>query len=104
MNRVARRALRRAFFVLPVSEAMRHALAAPGVQARFRVVPNAFDERVFHPGPPRTPDGTRRLLTAGLLSENQAKGVDHLLAAFALVTRGSDVRLDVVGDGPRRRE
>ena len=87
-------------FVLPPSEALRRAIEAHGIRARFRVVPNVVDTRVFHPnGAPRV-RGPARLLTVGLLYE--AKGHEFLLEALALLRRRRDVRLDVVGDGPRR--
>ena len=100
MGRLARLALERARLVLPVSEAMRTALAGLAPGARFRVVPNVVDDELFHPGSGAGGDGSR-LLTAGLLGENGAKGVDYLLAALALL---DGPRLEVVGDGPRRAE
>lgn len=98
MRRVARLALERARVVLPVSEAMRRSLAGLAPGARFRVVPNVVDDELFRPG--RGGDGSR-LLTAGLLREDGAKGVDYLLEALALL---DGPRLEVVGDGPKRGE
>jgi glycosyltransferase involved in cell wall biosynthesis len=102
MGRAARAALESARLVLPPSEAMRSALAAFAPRARLRVVPNVVDDELFWPG-----DGSggadRRLLTAGLLGENGAKGVDYLLDAVALLARQRNgFRLDVVGDGALR--
>ena len=82
MARAARFALERADLVLPPSEAMRAALAAHAPRARLRVVPNVVDDELFRPGPG---DDGSRLLTAGLLGENGAKGVDYLLRALALL-------------------
>jgi len=96
MSMLARIALRGADVVLPVSEAMRSALEAVGSPKRTVVVPNVVDERLFSPGGEREPG---LLLTAGMLGENEAKGVDYLLRAVALV---EGVRLQVVGDGPLR--
>jgi glycosyltransferase involved in cell wall biosynthesis len=98
MTALARIALRGADLVLPVSEAMRRALETAGSPRRTEVVPNVVDERLFHPGGER--EGGL-LLTAGTLGENEAKGVDYLLHAVALV---EGVRLEVVGDGPMRAE
>jgi glycosyltransferase involved in cell wall biosynthesis len=98
MGRVARLALERARLVLPVSEAMRRALRRLAPRARFRVVPNVIDDELFRPG--AGGDGSR-LLTAGLLGENGAKGVDYLLRALALL---DGPLLEVAGDGPRRAE
>lgn len=102
MTRAARLALERAQLVLPPSEAMRDALAVLAPRARLRVVPNVVDEELFRPER-REPGGERRLLTAGLLGENGAKGVDYLLDAVALLARERNgFRLDIVGDGPLR--
>lgn len=105
MHRAARFAFEHAEVVLPVSEDLEQALAAQGVRARFRVVPNAVDERLFHPaaGPSRTSGDPWRLLTVGVMYE--AKGYDLLLEAAArLRAEGCAFRLDVVGDGPLLRE
>ena len=97
---VARAVLARATLVLPVSEAMRAALEQRAPQARFRVIPNVVDDELFRPAEPA--ERGRRLLTAGSLGDNGAKGVDYLLEALALADPA--VRLDVAGDGPRRAE
>jgi glycosyltransferase involved in cell wall biosynthesis len=100
MRIATRGALRRADAVLPVSETLARALRGLEPGARIQVVPNAVDEELFRPGSSRPADGKPSLLTAGLL-DNDAKGVDLLLEALALL--GRDVRLGVAGDGARRR-
>jgi glycosyltransferase involved in cell wall biosynthesis len=106
MRVLARLVLRGAQVVLPVSEAMRRSLALLAPRAQYRVVPNAVDEEIFHPEPdhgPREPPW--RLLTVGMLTENRSKGIDILLEALAVLVQGQKrIRLDVVGDGPRRAE
>ena len=96
MSALARLALHGADVVLPVSDAMRRALETAGSPKRTVVVPNAVDERLFHPDGEREPG---LLLTAGMLGENEAKGVDYLLHALVLL---DSVRLEIVGDGPMR--
>jgi glycosyltransferase involved in cell wall biosynthesis len=97
---IARLALRRADVVLPVSEAMRAALESTGAPRRLHVVPNVVDDTIFHPGHGADPG---RLLTAGALGANGAKGVDFLLRALAHLGRDG-LQLDVAGDGPLRGE
>jgi glycosyltransferase involved in cell wall biosynthesis len=99
MARAARFALERADLVLPPSEAMRAALAACAPRARLRVVPNVVDDELFRPSP-HEPSG--RLISAGLMGENGAKGFDILLRALALLD--GRAHLEIVGDGPRRAE
>ena len=99
MRRAAVFALKRADLVLPVSADLRDELSRLAPSARMRVVPNAVDERVFHPG-----DGTAepgRLLTAGLLDDGR-KGLDIVLEALAKAPDAPG--LDIAGDGARRAE
>jgi glycogen(starch) synthase len=100
METLARTALRRSDAVLPVSEELAEALRLLAPRARLQVVPNAVDENVFRPAERERADGDHVLLTAGLL-DNDAKGLDVLLEAVALLAR--EVRLDVAGDGALRR-
>jgi glycosyltransferase involved in cell wall biosynthesis len=96
----ARLALGRARLVMPVSESLAAAMRSAGVRGPFRVVPNAVDTSLFHPG-----DAVHghRIVTVGLL--HYQKGIDVLLRAFTRVRETlPDATLDVVGDGPERRE
>jgi glycosyltransferase involved in cell wall biosynthesis len=105
MSRAARIALRRAALVLPVSEAMRAALAAYEPRARFHVVPNAVDTALFHPSDGRSRPTEPHLITAGGLTKNRSKGIDFLLEAVRLLDeRGLRFTLEIAGDGPRRAE
>jgi glycosyltransferase involved in cell wall biosynthesis len=92
----------RADLVLPPSEALRRAIEAQGIRARFRIVPNVVDTSLFRPDgiPLAAPP---RLLAVGLLYD--AKGYEFLLEAASILDReGREFRLDVVGDGPRRAD
>jgi glycosyltransferase involved in cell wall biosynthesis len=103
--RAARFAFEQAHAVLPVSEALRDGIAATGIHARFRIVPNVVDVARFHPPPEpvSTNSAPARLLSVGALYE--AKGWEYLLEAVALLARSrSDFHLDIVGDGPLREE
>jgi glycosyltransferase involved in cell wall biosynthesis len=95
----ARIALRRAQLVMPVSEALRRGMADLGIEARFRVVPNPVDTELFHPTE-HMPGRPRRVLFVGLLYD--AKGLDTLLRAVALLAPRGDFTVEIVGDGPAR--
>ncbi len=102
LSRVVRRAARFAFhgadLVLPVSEALRDGIAEVAPRARFRIVPNVYDEALFHPG--GAPAGERLLAVGGMY---EAKGWEYLLEAVALLKeRRPGLHLDVVGDGELR--
>jgi glycosyltransferase involved in cell wall biosynthesis len=100
----AKLALRRAAYVLPVSEDLRAALAELEPTARFRVIPNVVDQRIFHPPAAREPFAGRpyRLLTTGLL-DTERKGVDILIEAIAELARErTDFHLDIIGEGRNR--
>jgi glycosyltransferase involved in cell wall biosynthesis len=98
--RLARMVFRRARFVCPVSDYLRRAIEGCGIDARFRIVPNAVDANVFHPG------GSQRrrsadLLFVGLMPDSHIKDVPSLLWAVSALPQ-TDWRLDLVGDGPAR--
>ncbi|HYZ77604.1 MAG TPA: glycosyltransferase [Gaiellaceae bacterium] len=99
MAHAARFALERSQLVLAPSEAMAAALAAHAPRARIRVVPNVVDDELFRPA---EHEPSHRLISAGLMGENGAKGYDVLLEAMALVDGAA--HLELVGDGPRRAE
>ena len=102
LRAAAKLTFERAELVLPPSDALRRAIESYGIAARFRIVPNVADTTRFRPGGER-PAGPPRLLAVGLLYE--AKGYEYLLEAVSILARaGRDLRLDVVGDGPRRDE
>jgi L-malate glycosyltransferase len=109
MLKRARYAFTRADRVLPVSNSLKEAISAYGIEARFEVVPNVVDVALFHPetdagseagGAARSP-GPKRLLFVGRLEPTEHKGFPTLVAALSqLRERRSDWHLDVVGDGP----
>ncbi len=105
VRRAAKFAFERADLVLPVSEALRDGIAAQGIAARFRIVPNVFDEQLFRPDGATARDHGRRarLLSVGAMYE--AKGYDYLLEAVALLAeRRRDFEVEIVGDGELRGE
>lgn len=103
---VARWAFGGAALVLPVSRALQESIEQYGVRARFRVVPNAVDLALFHPGSHVSADrAVKKLLFVGLLDALHKKGVPYLLRALAdLTAKRADWHLDIVGDGPARAE
>ncbi len=102
-KRRARFALENAHLVCPASEDLARQIAALGIRARMRPVPNVADTSLFAPrgvngraGPPRI------LFVAALIPR---KGLHVLLRGLAqLRDEGRDFVLDVVGDGAQRAE
>lgn len=70
------------------------------------MIPNAVDEGIFHPGPPRPAGGVRRIGSIGRLDPE--KGFDVLVEAVRQLTQdgspAADVEVEVVGIGPLRAE
>jgi glycosyltransferase involved in cell wall biosynthesis len=102
--RRARISLPRADLVCPVSEYLRAQIEAHGIEANFRVVPNAVDTDLFSARrPPAAATHPARMIAVAALQP--MKGVQHLLEALGrLAPQRSDFVLDVVGDGPCRAE
>jgi glycosyltransferase involved in cell wall biosynthesis len=97
--RRAQIAFRRAALVCPVNRRLQEAIESYGIRARFRIVPNAVDTRVFHPTEMRHGGSSIRLVNVALHVE--VKGLDFLLRAFASVAaKRPQLTLDLVGEGP----
>lgn len=102
----ARIAFGSAGIVIPVSHILKRSIEDYGIRARFHVVPNVVDTDLFHPGErPRSSGDVKKLLFVGLLDHAHIKGVPYLLQSLsALKRKRSDWHLDIVGDGPARKE
>jgi len=100
------RALSQCAGVIAVSHSLKEAALRAGVgEARIRVVPNAVDTSLFHPGDriearSRTglPAGRPVLVSVGFLTSE--KGFHDLMPAFARVLRTNPTALFVVVGGP----
>lgn len=108
--RRARATFRWADAVLPVSRTLSESIRGLGLEGRFEVVTNTVDTDLFHP-PPRSAgrSNVHRFLFVGRL--HPIKGLPTLLSAAAAMPRLSEFsdregewRLDILGDGPARRE
>lgn len=103
--RVAHFVFRHADRVCPVSTSLKTCLEKFEPSGRYEVVPNVVDLEVFLAAAERRSGRgavTRLLVVAMLVPQ---KGIEYLLDALAqLRAQRSDFTLDVVGDGPGRRE
>jgi glycosyltransferase involved in cell wall biosynthesis len=91
--------------VCPVSEDLKRHIEAYGIQARFRVVPNVVDTSLFTSRYRNSMGGysRKRLLLVALLTP--IKGIPYLLEALTLLKKKrDDFVLDIVGDGPCRKD
>ena len=96
-------AFRGANMVLPVSHSLQKAIENYGIRARFRVIPNTTDKKVFSPSHTRDDVDTKRLLFVGQLTPT--KGISYLLHALSHLRRKrEDWQLDIVGNGDTRVE
>lgn len=99
----ARFAMNRADLIMPVSEYLIKHIQAYGIQNDFKVVPNAVNIKIFHPNPNKKNHHHKRILLVALL--NSIKGVPYLLSALATLSKKrNDFVLDIVGDGPYRKD
>ncbi len=90
--------VRRAALVCPVNEELQRAIERHGIHARFRIVPNAVDTSVFHPGPAASREPARLVNVA---FHEEKKGLEFLLRAFAQIAeRRPTLTLELIGEGP----
>jgi glycosyltransferase involved in cell wall biosynthesis len=100
-QRRAKWAFERARLVCPVSEELAEHVRAAAPRARLEPVPNVVDTDVFAPASPRQLGTRVRLITVASLIER--KGHRYLFAALGRLRQaGTELGLDVIGDGPLR--
>lgn len=102
----ARCAMNRARIILPVSDDLRRHIEAYGIKSKFKIVPNVVNTEMFSPAFSQNKKrGSQRkelLLVATLTPQ---KGVPYLLEALSQIKQErEDFVLNIVGDGPNRRE
>ncbi|HDL64507.1 MAG TPA: glycosyltransferase family 4 protein [Proteobacteria bacterium] len=99
----ARLALQKANIVLPVSRHLMESIKHYRLGRSFRVVPNAVNTELFHPPEDGVEPGKKKILFIGLLKP--LKGISYLLDAIGILAgKRHDFVLDIVGDGPARKE
>ncbi len=95
---LARRAARRASWVLPVSAALQAGMEQKGIRANYRVLPNPVDDRFFVPAPRKASPRGRQMLH--LSDASWQKNIGLLLEAFELAYRvDPSLELVLAGDG-----
>ena len=99
----AKFAFENATLVCPVSEDLAKHIKKLGIKARFNIVPNVVDLNLFYPPKEIEEHEEKRLLTVAFLTPK--KGIPYLLQALAMLKeKRGDFVLDIVGDGPNRKE
>ncbi len=100
----ARFAMRRAKMILPVSDALRKGIELHEINNRFQIVPNVVDTNIFHYDVQSKKDmAVKRILLVALLSP--VKGVPYLFQALLILKKKrNNFFLDIIGDGPNRKE
>jgi glycosyltransferase involved in cell wall biosynthesis len=103
-KRMAKFAMNHAQWILPVSRSLQRGIEAYGIKGRFRIIPNVVDATLFYPkGKEERHACPKRILFVGSLKP--VKGLPFLLHALARLRQTrDDWHLDIVGDGPARRE
>jgi len=101
---IARYTMKRASYVLPVSENLRKHIERYRIKGRFRVIPNVVNTQLFYPLPNQSEPHTEKIiLTVALL--RPIKGIPYLLQALhQLRKKREDFILHIIGDGPNREE
>jgi len=100
----AKMAMNHAHWILPVSRCLQKGIEAYGIKGRFEIVPNIVDTALFYPaGKEQKHNNQKKLLFVGSLSP--IKGLPFLFQALAKLQKVEhNWQLDIVGDGPGRRE
>jgi glycosyltransferase involved in cell wall biosynthesis len=98
---LTRRIVRRAKFVLPVTQNLQKAMQEVGLKnTNYTVVPNVVDTSLFRPSATTPPKQPFRFLHVSCM-DNRAKNITGLLDAVKQLSQSfQDFSLTLVGDGP----
>ena len=103
-SKIARFAMNHSRCILPVSRSLQRGIEAYGIKGRFQIIPNVVDTALFYPvDKDQKGVHAKRILFVGSLKP--IKGLPFLFHALAQLPQRTDHwQLDIVGDGPARRE
>jgi glycosyltransferase involved in cell wall biosynthesis len=101
-RKLAISAFNRCSLVCPVSKRLKKDLIELGVKARIEVIPNAVNTQIFYPPENKEldPKKPKLLFVGGLTRE---KGLYELFDALFELRNEIDFSLDILGDGPERK-
>jgi glycosyltransferase involved in cell wall biosynthesis len=93
-----RKILRKAHCVVPVSEFLRDAIHKFAPEARFRIIPNVVNEKLFHYNPPK--EGKFTFLHISTL-EDKSKNIRGIMDAINKVAKKGHLKFKLIigGDG-----
>lgn len=93
---------KKADLVLPVCRALQKGIESYGIDARFKIIPNTVDGRIFYPPSEEKKQNDKIiLLFAGHL--NEVKGISYLLFALSRI-KNINWQLNILGNGTKRME
>ncbi|MBA7513649.1 Glycogen synthase [subsurface metagenome] len=103
---MAKFAMNRAKYVLPISRDLMEAIENYyNIKNKFMVIPCVVNTEIYFPlnAYPNRKKGQKKMLSVCILSPR--KGIDYLLKSlYQLKQKRQDFILDIVGDGPKRKE
>jgi glycosyltransferase involved in cell wall biosynthesis len=105
---IAKFSMNKANLILPVSKDLGEAIKSYGIKNKFEVIPNVVNTALFHPqfnksNSSKNNNEIKRILLVASLTP--IKGIPYLFKALAkLKEKRQDFILNIVGDGPFRKE
>lgn len=104
---IAKLTINKAYFVLPVSKDLQNSIENYyRIRARFEIVPNVVNMNLFYLSNAQNKiknSSIKRILSVCILTPR--KGIYYLLNSLSqLIVKRQDFVLDIVGDGPNRKE
>jgi len=87
----------KAKYILPISNHLKEAMTAQGLNARYVIIPNVVNTQIFHPYPTGRAKGKTKMLHVSSLDERQ-KNFSGILRAFKKISlKDKDAYLTVSG-------
>lgn len=90
--------------ILPTSTYLKDAMLSHGLTGSYEVVPNVVNVQRFSPSTTKTTHSGTRFIHVSSLTDRE-KNISGLLRAFAgAVKKNTEIQLNIVGDGPERKD
>ncbi len=99
----AQKGMKKAEFILPVSNSLKEDIISYGIEGRFEVVPNVVSNQFYYVTRTRNTSGVKKALCVAAM--HPKKNIPVLIGACRIIRKiRGDIAVDIIGEGKRMNE